>query len=106
MKYKFLSILFMSFCLLGCESESTPSQSLGPTSTVLKLETQKPLGVSEFKLNDIDDFGNILYGTASTAYILEIDKCQYIFKKFGSNNSSHSIFTHKGDCNNPVHKNH
>ena len=32
--------------------------------------------------------------------IITIDKCQYLFGDWGSA----SILTHKGNCNNPIHK--
>jgi hypothetical protein len=40
------------------------------------------------------------FGHPTPLQIVEIDNCQYLFGDWGYQ----SVFTHKGDCNNPIHK--
>jgi hypothetical protein len=43
---------------------------------------------------------SISFGHISPLQIVEVDNCQYLLGDWGRE----SVFTHKGDCNNPIHK--
>ena len=43
---------------------------------------------------------SISFGHISPLQIVEVDNCQYLLGDWGNE----SVFTHKGNCTNPIHK--
>jgi len=84
MKAKIIfTLLTISALSISCD-QSSPSEQ-----TILKAQFQE-------EIHDIEHH-NI--------EILEIDECQYIiYKEKDGTNLAYGYMAHKGNCNNPVHK--
>lgn len=48
---------------------------------------------------EIQTTGETLTCGDLTFYVIKVGECEYLYSKIGS----HRLFTHKGDCKNPIH---